>query len=385
MSVAGEPIKVGVLGLGNAGRGALTHIESSKVLQVAAVCDMSGAVVAKHAEAHGVPGYTTVAELCADADVEAVYVATPTYLHLPHAVEVAHAGKHILMEKPVTRTADEAAALVALADELGLQIMSVNTRGGDAPIRALARAAHSGAVGKVLNVTNISYTDWTLKPRYPYELIPSLGGGVVFRQAPHAVEIARTIIGGRVIAVTAIAGSALKPVPTVGTFNALVEFESGASATLLYNGFGYFNTAELTYNIDPAGRAVVPDASAGRRQANSWGLDKYSDKALDLREKARGSAKPFSSGTGFTGLTLVSGELGDLRQSPGGITVYDDNGVREEAFDPEDGGLPVDFEEFYRAVRDGEPLKHDARWGAATVAVCEAIWQSSQDKQRIVL
>jgi phthalate 4,5-cis-dihydrodiol dehydrogenase len=384
-AASAEPVRVAVLGLGNAGRGAIAHIRESAAVRLTAVCDIDAATADRLAADNRVRAVRDVRELARDDDIEAVYVATPTWMHLVHAVELADAGKHLLMEKPVTHTAAEARALVELGERTGITIMSVNTRGGDAPIRALRRAVAAGAIGEVLSVLVMSYTDWTLKPRYPYELMAELGGGVIFRQAPHQVEVARALVPGRITSVTAVAGTIAEPVRTLGSFNALLEFDSGASATLVYNGLGYFNTAELTYGIGPSGRPVAPDASAKRRTARSWELDKYGDTALQFRAEARGAAKPFGSGRGFSGLTVVSGTRGDLRQSPRGITIYDDEGVREEAFPVDDGGLPVDFEDFTAALRMGAPLHHDGRWGAATVAACEAIWRSATQRHRIEL
>jgi phthalate 4,5-cis-dihydrodiol dehydrogenase len=380
-----ERVRVAVLGLGNAGQGAIAHILDSKVVELVGVCDVDTDVTDRAASDHGVRAFRSVQELASSEDVEAVYVATPTFLHLEHAMELARLGKHLMIEKPVTRSTDEAQALVALGESTGVTIMSVNTRGGDAPIRALAKAVAAGTIGDVLSVVTISYTDWTLKPRRRYELLAELGGGVIFRQAPHQVETVRALAQGRVVAVTAGQGAALEPVETTASYNALLQFDSGASATLVYNGLGFFNTAELTYGLGKTGKPVVPDASASRRQAKSWELDKYGADAVRLKSESRGSAKPFSDGRGFSGFTIVSGTRGDLRQSPGGITAYTEVGVREEAFAVDDGGLPVDFEDFAAALRAGDPLLHDAAWGAATVAVCDAIWRSATERRLIEL
>ena len=384
-----NPIGLGILGLGTAGRGAATAAERGAHTEVVAVCDLLEATASDIAAKHGAKGYTDVRQLCEDPAVEAVYISTPTYLHLANALQLATAGKHLLVEKPVVKDGAEGEALERLAQDFGVQIMAVNTRGRDAPVRAMARVVASGAIGKVLALTNITYTNWVLRPRFPYELLTALGGGVTFRQAPHQVEIARTIINAPVLAVTAIAGSSPVPVKTVGNYSALVEFEGGISATLVYNGYGYFDTAELTYGFGEGGRPIDPEASARLRAAQSWSLDKYGESGLAVRDRGRSEAAASGAAPtrrwSFVGLTVVSGEQGDLRQSEQGVTVYDEHGQHEEDCSAETGGLEVDFTEMYGALRLGEALAHDAHWGATTVRICEAIWTSHREQRRVTL
>ncbi len=379
-----EPVRMGVLGLGTAGRGAVAAAERDLHMQVVAVCDLAEKTANEIAARHGVRAYTDVRQLCEDGEVEAVYVSTPTFLHLANSLQLAGAGKHLLVEKPVVKDSAEGEALIALERDFGVKVMSVNTRGRDAPVRAMARVVASGAIGNVLSLTNFCHTNWVLRPRFPYELVTALGGGVTFRQAPHQVEIARTIIDKPVRAVTALAGRSPEPVDTVGNYSALVEFDDRVSATLVYNGYGYFDTAELTFGVGEGGRPLDPEASTRLRQSKSWSLDKYGESGLAVRDRQpAGGARATGPRWSFVGLTVVSGEKGDLRQSPQGVTVYDQSGTHEIDLLGETGGLAVDFAEFYGALREGNPLEHDATWGATTVRVCEAIWRSHLEKRRI--
>ncbi len=381
-----DPISIGVLGLGTAGRNAVKVASSSKYVTVAAVCDINIETASTIGRISNVPGYTSIEQLCDDPNVEAVYLSTPTYLHLANALQLASAGKHLLVEKPVVKDGSEGEALVTLAKDFRINIMAVNTRGRDAPIRAMARIVQEGSIGSVLSLTNICYTDWVIRPRFPYELVTALGGGVAFRQAPHQVEIARTIINRPVVAVTSIAGRSPSPVDTVGNYSALLEFSGGISATLVYNGYGYFNTAELTYGKGESGREFDPESSARLRQNESWSLDKYGDAGLAVRDRGPSTDAATSQRRwGFVGLTIVSGESGDLRQSEGGVTVYDKDGFHQEDCSMDIGGLDVDFADFYVALRRNDKLEHDARWGAATVQICEAIWNSHCEGRRIEL
>lgn len=383
---ATDPIRIGVLGLGTAGRTAITAAADSFHCTVVAVCDLNEETARNTASLINANGYTQIQQLCKDPDVEAVYVSTPTYLHLANALEIAASGKHLLIEKPLVKDKTEAKALIDLERDFDVRIMAVNTRGRDAPVRAMARIIGAGAIGPVLSLTNICYTNWVIRPRYPYELMPALGGGVAFRQAPHQVEIARTIIGHPVIAVTAVAGSSLSPVHVVGNYSALLEFGGGVSATLVYNGYGYFDTAELTYGRGESGQPFDPETSPRMRERKSWSLDKYGEAGLAMRERGRtGGAYSEERKWGFVGLTIVSGENGDLRQSEDGVIVYDEHGSHQEDCSADTGGLNVDFAEFYDALRLDKSLEHDVLWGSTTVQVCEAIWISHCEQRRVTL
>jgi len=75
------------------------------------------------AERLGIPrAYGSYDELLADADVEAVYNPLPNHMHVPWSVRAARAGKHVLCEKPIALSADEARTLLAERDANGVQI-----------------------------------------------------------------------------------------------------------------------------------------------------------------------------------------------------------------------------------------------------------------------
>ncbi|HUY07590.1 MAG TPA: Gfo/Idh/MocA family oxidoreductase [Acidimicrobiales bacterium] len=381
---ADDPIRLGILGLGTAGRGAAAAQVGSSHCRLVAVCDTNETTAKEIGAKFGVRYYSDARQLCDDAEIEAVYIATPTYLHLANALQLASAGKHLLIEKPVVKDSAEGDAIGKLGEATGVKIMAVNTRGRDAPIRAMAHAVATGAIGRVLSLTNICYTNWVLRPRYPYELVAALGGGVTFRQAPHQVEIARTIVNSEVIAVTAVIGSTPNPVDTIGNYSALVEFENGSSATLVYNGYGYFDSAELTFGIGENGRPSDPMTSVNMRNNHSWSLDKYGDAGRALRTQPD-STTISKRKWGFVGLTVVSGENGDLRQSRDGLTLYNDLGFSEVNCSDIEGGLAVDFAEIFNAIRHGQTLEHDGAWGATTVRICEAIWKSHHEHRRVQL
>jgi len=381
-----DPIRIGVLGMGVAGRLGASAAVRSPLCTVVAVCDLIPDVAVAAAEMYGARPVHLPEDLARDPEIEAVYLATPTHFHLENARQFASAGKHVLIEKPVVVNRDEGRQLVELERSAGVRVMAVNTRGRDAPVRAMARLVSDGAIGAIRSLTNISYTSWILRPRFAYELATELGGGVIFRQAPHQIEIARTIIGQPATAVSAVAHVDGRT-KAVDSYNALLEFGDDVAATLVYSGAGYFDSAEMTFDIGETGAPFEPMAFGQMHATKSWEMHKYGASAVDARSKALGLGGPtkMQPSWGFAGFTIVSGDEGDLRQSRTGVTVYDAHGPREVDCIGERGGLEIDFEEFYAALRLGATLQHDALWGATTVGVSEAIWNSHQARSRVSL
>ena len=84
---------------------------------------------------------------------------------------------------------------------------------------------------------------------------------------------------------------------------------------------------------------------------------------------------------------LLTCERGVLRQSPDGIYVYNDDGVREEPILPEDGGGPSDptLAEAYDGIVLGNSIFHDGAWGMATLEVQLALMESARERREISL
>ncbi|HTE83283.1 MAG TPA: gfo/Idh/MocA family oxidoreductase, partial [Dehalococcoidia bacterium] len=106
--------------------------------------------------------------------------------------------------------------------------------------------------------------------------------------------------------------------------------------------------------------------------------DKRSRTAVQNRQSA-------DQGFPYFGLILVSCERGDMRQSPGGVAVYDANGMREVECPAWGGSMKVELEDLCEAIRENKPVPHDGRWGMATLEVCLAMLDSSREHREIPL
>lgn len=374
-------IKFGLVGLGTGGRSLPHAIAKTSGFAFVAGADLREEGRAQYASEFGIQTFASVEALCGLKGLDAVYVATPNPFHAEHAIAALHAGKHVMVEKPMALTLVDCDRMIAAAAQNRVKLMVAHTRSWNAPIRKMREIISSGRLGRVTQVHTIRYSPWLLRPREPMEIDTNLGGGVCYRQAPHQVDIARLLGGGLVESVRAHAGRWSAENDTEGNYSALLQFAGGVTATLIYDGYGYFDDRELIEG-DVFGGERPSGPGQRLRQARAAGkLDKNTSRsgvAFDIeRGDGDASRRPRQP---FFGLTLVSCQRGALRQSSEGVFIYDEQGRSEMTCDRWDGPLKVELDEFHRAITQDQPMPHDGKWGKATLEVCLAMLQSSRDQ-----
>jgi phthalate 4,5-cis-dihydrodiol dehydrogenase len=223
------------------------------------------------------------------------------------------------------------------------------------------------------------YTDWMYRPRLPAELDTELGGGPVFRQASHQVDIVRYIAGGLVRSVRAMVVQLDAARGAPGAYIAYLEFEDGTPATVVYSGYGHFAMDELLNGQRPPTdlRRKTLEDEAAQKEARRFTVGKGQPSGrvgvgVGVREGS----------LGLFGLTLVTCERGDLRESADGLYLYRD-GERHQIPVPREPRGAAELEEMYQAVRHGKPIVHDGRWGEATLEVCLAIHESARTRAEV--
>jgi len=385
------PLRFGIAGLGLASTFMLPYLARDPRVKITAAADVRPAAREQFAREFQAATFASVEDLCRSPQVDVVYVCTPNYLHAEHAIQAATYGKHILLEKPMAVTLEECDAIIAAAERHGVHLIYGHTHSYDPPIQKLWEVVRSGALGRLTMLHTWNYTDLLYRPRAAWELDTQRGGGVVYIQAPHQVDIVRLLGGGLVGSVRAMTGCWDPALPTEGAYAAYLEFADGVPATLVYSGYGHFDTAELHYWIgerglprDPATHAQTWAAYRARAAAGAADPDAGKDAVR------YGGDRPRAPAAGprhqyFFGLTLVSCERGDLRQSPDGIYVYDETGKRELPLPPDVTGNQAVIDAVYDAVVHDRPPLHDGRWGKATLEVCLAILESARQRRELLL
>lgn len=132
--------------------------------------------------------------LCADPNVDAVYVATPNPFHVDHALLALRAGKHVLVEKPFTMTPDEAVTVIDEAAARGLTTMEAMwTRFLPHMVRA-REIVESGVIGDLRVVEADLSQAFTVGDDHRLN-DPALGGGALYDLGVYAVSLAVDFLG----------------------------------------------------------------------------------------------------------------------------------------------------------------------------------------------
>jgi phthalate 4,5-cis-dihydrodiol dehydrogenase len=385
-------LKVAIAGLGVASTQILPAMERMPEIQLVAAADPRREARAAFQARYQGRVYETVEQLCADPEVEAVWICTPNQYHCEHVITAAEHGKHIVVEKPMALTIEECERMVAAAERHRVKLLCGHTQSFNPAIRAMRRIIQSGELGKLCALNTWMYTDWMLRPRMPQELDLSLGGGVVYRQGPHQIDTVRLLGGGLLRSVRAMVGQWMPERPAPGYYAAYLEFADGTPATVVYNGYGYFDTSELTWGIGE--RYYTPEERVAIRQALRSGTrdEEQAKEAMRFGGRREGEfahgapgERRLPGGGSFFGVTVVSCERGDIRQSPHGLYVYSDAGQREVPVEGPYASRSSELQELYDAVTQDRPVFHDGRWGMATLEVCLAIMQSARERREILL
>lgn len=388
-------LRMGVAGLGVASTLFLPGVEKFPQAKIVAAADPRDSARAAFEKKYQGRAYRSVEELCADPDIDVVWVATPNQFHCQHTIMVAEAGKHVICTKPMALSIEECAQMCEAADRNGVKLLCGQTYSMSPDVQAMWQIAKSGELGRLISINTWLATDWLLKPRAPEELDESLGGGVVYRHAPHLIDTVRLLGGGMVRSLRANVGRWMAERPCPGNFSAFLEFEDGTPATISYNGYGHFDTSELTWGI---GNRMYSDEervdvrSALRRGEVSDSAKegmRFGAGAQDASSTGAGHSASATQGTrahiGWFGITVASFEHGDIRQSPNGIYVYNDQGRHEVPVYGGRGTGMLEVKELYESLTEGKPIGHDGRWAMATTELCTAILDSAKNRREVLL
>ena len=387
-------LRLGIAGTGIAALQVLPHLaQLSDRIALTALADVRRENMAFFCERYGRPVamYDSVEELCTRPDVDALWVASPNALHAEHAILAARNGKHVICEKPMAVTLEQCAAMVEAVERHGVKFVQGHSKAYDTPVRKMAEIIASGELGRVIHIQTWNWNDWLLRALVASEVDTAQGSGVVFRQGPHQADIVRFLGGGLVRSVRAVAGRWDADFPDAeGNYTAFLEFDDGAAATMVFDGYGYFDTAELTWGIGESGRMMRNPESLLSRARPGGPIP-----AARKYELVR-AGNPYGYGPGggwdeaaprrnpFFGLTIVTCERGVLRQCPDGIYVYGAQGRREVSVEAH-RGRASELLELHEAVTADRATLLDARWGMATTEVCLAILQSSRERREVLL
>ncbi|WP_029149611.1 Gfo/Idh/MocA family protein [Microbacterium indicum] len=221
-------LRWGVIGTGIAGR--FVHaIHAHTAQRAVAVTARDAAKTRAFADEHGIARvHDSVPALLADPDVDVVYVATPHPLHREQALQAIAAGKHVLIEKPIAMSADEAREILAAGRATGVLVAEAMWTRRLPQADVIRQVLESGVLGEV----SLVRADFGfVAPELPEHRLwnPELGGGAMLDAGVYPVSFASSVLG---------APSVVRAIGTVAetgvdaSANVLLATPSGAEAVL---------------------------------------------------------------------------------------------------------------------------------------------------------
>lgn len=379
------PIGIAVVGLGLAGGAMVPVIRAHPGFRLVAAVDPIADLRQTFGDQERLPAFATLDELWNLTEVQAVYLATPHEYHRDQTLVAAAAGRHVIVEKPMALTIADCDAMVDACDDAHVELIVGHTHGFDPAVRAIAEEVRAESYGKLGMISMWNYTDFLYRPRRPEELDENRGGGILFNQLPHQVDVIRTIFDRPVHTVRAITSTLDPDRPVAGSCAAVLELEGGVAASIVYSGYDQFDTDELDeWTSEGGGTKHAAHGTSRRGLAAMSAGDEVRARttayAYGYRQPARPARQP------HFGELVVTCAKADLRPRPDGVMVYGHDGTTliPAAHSVWSGRGDV-LDELCNALTTGQSSVHNGRFGRETVRICRAIADSSQLGREIYL
>lgn len=197
--------------------------------KLVAVCDVVESKAQKIGTQFGVPAFADMHRMMRDVGADVVVILTESGRHAEHCCALAKYGTHIVVEKPMALTLDDADAMIRACDVAGVKLFVVKQNRFNVPVVQLRRALEAGRFGKlVLGTVRVR---WSRDQKYydqdPWRGTWALDGGVLTNQASHHVDLLEWMMGD-VESVYAMTTTALVNIETEDTAVVALRFRNGA-------------------------------------------------------------------------------------------------------------------------------------------------------------
>ena len=230
-----KTLKVGLIGVGAAAQvnhiPALMKIEG---LELVALCDRDPEKAQRVAQKFGIPrAVGRTEDLLDDETLDAVDICTPNYLHAPMAVAALEAGKHVLCERPLARSSEEAAAMVKAAKKADRHLMCAVQHRFRPDAQLLRKFVDKGDLGDIFlakagwlrQKTEWDSDEWRRQKR-------ESGGGVVLDLGFQMLDLSLWVLGSHKVTSVTASVHRTKKGDVEDSATAFFRLESGATLTL---------------------------------------------------------------------------------------------------------------------------------------------------------
>ncbi len=229
-----QQLGIAVLGLGRVGPAHVRVIAENPRARLVAIAEVDetkrGGVAANYPDCAALVDYRDV---LARADVQAVIICLPHWLHTRAAVDAVQAGKHVLIEKPLATSVEECEQIAEVVRTSNVTFTVGHTQHFYPIVAKAKQILDDGRIGRPIMAIDSWYKPYEPEKRPAWMLDRKRGGGMLLMDGTHMIDRLLWHLGGRVEAVKAMNGNPVYPeIPADDTAMAFLQFDNGIVATL---------------------------------------------------------------------------------------------------------------------------------------------------------
>ncbi|MCF7616567.1 oxidoreductase [Bacillus sonorensis] len=345
-----DRIRTGLLGYGLSG-----SVFHAPLLSVLEEFDIKKVMTSRkeqvNSEIPEAEAVSSIEDITGDPNIDLVIVTMPSGLHFEAAKECLLAGKHVVLEKPMTATAEEAEELIHLATEKGVLLSVYHNRRWDNDFLTIKQLISEGRLGDI-NTFHASYDRYRPNVRQRWREQKGPGSGALYDLGSHLIDQVLHLFG-LPEAVTAQVAAQRDGAETDDYFHIVLHY--GKLQAILHSG------------------SIVP-ANGPRYQVHGQkgSFIKY---GIDSQEDAlRAGQKPSGESWGA-----------DLPEHYGELTVVEGEEVKTETVKTLPGSYVTYYQELAASILKGGKLPVTAEEGLAVIRIIEAARESSELKKTVLL
>jgi len=377
-----KKIKVGVAGLGFIGPAHIEALRRTPNIEVSAVSDLDEETAKSKAKALGIEKSVASFDQLLGEDIACVHICTPNNQHFQMAKKALLANKHVICEKPLATTIDEAEELVSLAEEKQL-VNAVHFNIRYYPlVRQMRVMREKGELGEVYSIIGSYLQDWLFyETDYNWRLEPEQAGEsrAIADIGSHLIDLLEYISGLEIVEVMAdfntVHKTRKKPLKPIETYSGMllkpedyadvpINTEDHANVLLRFNNG---NRGVVTVSQVAAGRKNKLSLEiAGSKETFSWTSEQPNDLWIGKRDAYNGMMMRDPS--------LFAEESRKLISFPGG---------HNEGFPDTSKQM---FKEVYAAIESGDisnPTYPTFKDGLRELVLCQRIIESNKSQSWI--
>jgi len=281
-------IRWGVIGIGGIAqrRTVPEIIEASKKAELVAVMDVVDEIAQRCAKKFGVKyWYTNVEELISNPEIDAVYIATPNYLHHDQTILAARAGKHVFCEKPLARTIQECEEIIDECRRNGVKLGVGFMMRFHGLHRRIKELVEGGMIGRPV-LARAQLTCWYPRIEGAWRQIRELsGGGSLIDMGSHCIDLLETLLSTKVEEVSAFQDTLVQDYEVEDTSVVLLRFKNGAIG-IVDNCFNIPDKASQNrLEIYGSKGSILAEGSIGQEPAGRGFLYYYPQETYESEQK----------------------------------------------------------------------------------------------------